>query len=231
MLSEPRPGEHLGRRLPERRAHGTCKLGLAPVNSLASRMSKLSLVVGALSKPKRGQLENGDTHVVRVDDERHLLAIIDGLGHGPKARAVARAAEELLAETDLRKDVLTIMNLLHGALRGTRGAAAMLCILNDGRLSACGVGNVELRVVGSKLPIQLSPGILGTQVRKFRPFEGALRAGDRLVLFSDGISSRLPIHEMSNLSPAALCEKAHERYGHDDDATIVVADVLNAPLV
>jgi negative regulator of sigma-B (phosphoserine phosphatase) len=194
-------------------------------------MQKLTLVASALSRPKRGQLENGDTHVFRVDGERYLLAIVDGLGHGPRARAVAQAAEEFLHRADLGQDSFALINSLHVALQGTRGAAAMLCSIDRGRLSGCGVGNVELRVVGTKVPVQLSPGILGTQVRKFRVFEGTLRAGDRLILFSDGISARLPIHELAKLDPAALCEHALERYTHDDDATILVADVTNAPLV
>src|SRR5262245_12632303 len=141
-------------------------------------MSKLGIAVGALSKPKRGYAENGDTHVVRLEGERNLLAIVDGLGHGPKAREAARKAEEFLGQANLGRDVLTLMETLHEELRGTRGAAAMLCVVRDDRLFGCGVGNVELRVVGSKIPIQLSPGILGSQVRRYRPFEGVVRAGD-----------------------------------------------------
>jgi negative regulator of sigma-B (phosphoserine phosphatase) len=194
-------------------------------------MPKLKLVVGALSRAKRGQSENGDTHIVRVDGERKLLAVIDGLGHGPKARAVAQASEEFLHGADLGRDALFLMSELHERLHGTRGAAAMLLVIDEGLLSGCGVGNVELRVVGSKVPVQLSPGILGSQVRRFRPFQGSLRAGDRLILFSDGISARLPVHDLGHLSPTAVCEQAHERYAHDDDATIVVADVTTAPLV
>ena len=194
-------------------------------------MPKLTLVTSALSRPKRGQLENGDTHVFRAEGERYLLALVDGLGHGPRARAVSHAAEEFLHRADLSLDAFALISSLHLALQGTRGAAAMLCVIDQGRISGCGVGNVELRVVGTKLPVQLSPGILGAQVRKFRIFEGTLRAGDRLILFSDGISGRLPLQELAKLDAASLCEHAFERYAHDDDATILVADVLDAPLV
>ncbi len=194
-------------------------------------MPRLTLVASALSRPKRGQLENGDTHVFRVDGDRYLLSVVDGLGHGPRARAVAEAAEEFLGRADLRQDALTLISSLHLALQGTRGAAAMLCVVDRGQLSGCGVGNVELRVVGTKIPVQLSPGILGTQVRKYRVFEGTLRAGDRLILFSDGISARLPSQELTKLDPASVCAHAFERYTHDDDATILVADVLDAPFV
>jgi len=95
-----------------------------------------------------------------------------------------------------------------------------------GVLEGCGVGNVDLRVMGANIPIVLSPGVLGGQVRNMRVFKGEVGQGSRLVLFSDGISSRAAFDGLRRVAPAAACEQvlASHSYTHDD-ATVLIADL------
>ena len=119
-----------------------------------------------------------------------------------------------------------IMRGAHRALTGTRGAAATLCMIRDGGMEACAVGNVELRSGDLRIPLVTSPGILGTRVAKFRTCVQRITKPGRLILFSDGISSRVRFEELSHLEPQAFCEQILVEHRRDyDDSTILVADL------
>ncbi len=186
----------------------------------------MNVEVAHVSLPKQGELENGDRPFIRTDGEqRTLLAVIDGLGHGPGAAAVSQQAVEYLERASLSDAAHILMERLHDELSGSRGVAATLCIIRGSRLSVCAVGNVECRSVGVKLPLVFSPGILGQRVRKFRVCEIELSGPARFVLFSDGISSRVPIGEMQHYGPRELCDVVIDKYRRlEDDSTVMVAD-------
>ena len=185
----------------------------------------MTVVGEALSMPRRGETANGDAAVVRVDGDRALLAVVDALGHGDRAAEAARLAVEYLSEASLEDDVVDTLQQLHGALRGSRGAAATVCAIRAGRVEGCGVGNVELRSWGAKVPALLSPGVLGGTVRKFRGFRCELSVATRIVMYSDGV--RLAgLGPLAALPPAEACRHVMDEHRNlDDDATVVVADV------
>ena len=185
------------------------------------------LRISHISLPKVGELANGDRAFYRADEQRRiLLAIIDGLGHGPEAAKVSQAAVEKLEQLSLTAPVLEIMETVHLHIRGTRGAAATVCLIRDGKISACGVGNVELRSSETQIPFVFSPGILGVRVQKFRVCETLIRAGTRLVMFSDGISTRLGLEKVRALPPREACATIIEHHRKaEDDATVLVADI------
>jgi negative regulator of sigma-B (phosphoserine phosphatase) len=178
------------------------------------------------SRPKDGEQANGDAVVRRQEGERTLLAVVDGLGHGELAALAATRAVDYLRGWALDGDLLAAMHGVHEVLRGTRGAAASLCLLHGQALVCCGVGNVEIRCLGTKVPILPSPGVLGARVLQFRICRGALAPGSRLVLFSDGISQRSPLEALRRLDPEALCDELmlHHRKP-TDDATVLVCDL------
>ena len=179
------------------------------------------------SLPRNGEQECGDIAVVRAEAEATLIAVIDALGHGPHAAATAQIAAKHLGEASLDGGLLPLVEGLHVALRGSRGAAAMILLLApDGRLQGCGVGNVELRSVGSRVPAVLSPGVLGASISRLRTFEARVTSGDRLVIFSDGLSSRMELDRVRGLTPGEACDAlmTHYRRTHDD-STVLVTDI------
>lgn len=180
-----------------------------------------------LSRPRVGEIACGDGVMVRDDGTRTLLAVVDALGHGPAAAEVTALALACLARVALDCGPTALLFELHEALRGTRGAAAMACVLEGERLAGCGVGNVDLRTDPKSVPVVLSPGILGNSVRVFRSFEGPAPAGTRVLLFSDGVSgTRLRLDELRALDPERACRTIVERFAYPhDDATVLVADV------
>jgi phosphoserine phosphatase RsbX len=187
----------------------------------------LKAAVCHLSLPKEGEADNGDAVLIREEGPRMLLALIDALGHGPGAHAVATTAVAELQVAPLDGGLAPVLDRLHRGLRNSRGAAALVCTIDEvGRLEACSVGNVELRSVGTRLPVTLTPGILGSKVRSFRIFSAQLAAGDRLVAFSDGISARSDLAQTRSIAPAQLCELLmRELRRPHDDATVLVADM------
>ena len=193
---------------------------MADVESPQMRVSHVSL-------PKAGELANGDAAFFRSDDHRRvLIALVDSLGHGPEAAKVTKSAIEQLGEVSLQATLREIMETLHHHLRGSRGAAATVCLLHDGKITACGVGNVELRSAETPIPFVFSPGILGARVQKFRVCEAQVRPGTRLVMFSDGISTRLRLELVRALPPQEACAAIIEKHRKaEDDATVLVADI------
>jgi phosphoserine phosphatase RsbX len=179
------------------------------------------------SVPREGEVECGDVAVVRAEAEATLFAVIDALGHGPHAAATARTAAEHLAAAPLDRGVQHLMEGLHASLRRSRGAAAMICLVTpDGRIQGCGVGNVELRVIGSRVPSVLTPGVLGASVNRIRTFEARLALGDRLVIFTDGLSSRMDLESVRGLAPGEACDALMAQYRRThDDSTVLVTDI------
>jgi len=187
----------------------------------------MTLAVAFTTEPCPGQTENGDAIVVRNEGDDHLLAVVDALGHGPGAAVVSRAAVEYLEGVDLRDDVEKLMLGLGGALQGTRGAQGMICTVRGRALQGCGVGNVEMRVHGTRVPVVLTPGILGGRVRRHRVFDSDLAEGDRLVMFSDGISMRFPLADLAERSAQEACDHVFGQHRRQhDDASILIADVM-----
>lgn len=187
----------------------------------------MSLQHAHLSVPKPGERANGDAVLVREDGPgRVMLAVIDGLGHGPIAAEAANSAVARLQTLTWEMTMLDMMQTLHKDLRGTRGAAATVCVINGRKLEACAVGNVQLSSFGCNLPLILSAGVLGHQVGTFRVCRSEVPERTRLALFSDGISTRVRLEDTAKLTPAAACHAIFGRYRRaEDDATILVADL------
>ena len=187
----------------------------------------MKMQVGHASLPKLGESENGDRPFHRQDTEgRHLVAVIDGLGHGHEAQLAALAALRYLAEMPLTKRLEEVMPELHESMRGTRGAAGTVCIASGSELVACAVGNVDLRLVRAEIPLISSAGILGVRVQKFRICRATIKSACRLVIFSDGITNPTSLAEFQSVSPQLACEGVLQRHRRTyDDATVLIADV------
>lgn len=182
------------------------------------------MTIAYLTRPADGEISSGDAVVVREEPDVTLCAVIDVLGHGPAAAQIAAQAVRYLQAATITGAV-ALMQGLHDVLRGTRGAAAAICVLRNGELEACGVGNVEVRVAGGNVPVVPTPGIVGARLGLPRAAHGRLPRGARLVCWSDGISTRLSLDAVRHLAPRDACARimSEHRRAHDD-ATVLVAD-------
>lgn len=187
---------------------------------------------GAAMLAQGGQTECGDQYWFHPLPTGLVLAVVDGLGHGPKAAEAAGAAvKSLRAQAD--DDLVSLMQSCHQALMGTRGAVITLAALDVTRaaLTWLSVGNVAGMLIhanhNSHMPARehllLRGGVVGYRMPKLRLFNEPLLPGDTLILTTDGVRSTyaddLPLH----LPPQAMADTILDRYNRKtDDATVVV---------
>jgi negative regulator of sigma-B (phosphoserine phosphatase) len=199
----------------------------------------VSAKVEFVTLPCEGQTENGDAAVVRRWEGGVLIAVIDALGHGAHAAKAADAAVRYLHEAPLERGVALVIAGLHDALRGTRGAAAMLLHLEGLKLTGVGVGNVDVRSlalrgpppsgagpVRSRIPVVLTPGVLGASLPRFKVFHAELTPGDRVIVFTDGIGPRFEEEASRRVPALEVCRAIMERHRkRHDDATVLCTDI------
>jgi hypothetical protein len=172
----------------------------------------------------------GDAAVIRETPDGYLLAIIDALGHGMTADPARRLAIDYLARAAIAS-VLEILGGLDSALAGSVGAAAGVCRLEaaTGRIEYAGIGNVAVRIFGSRESRLLSrDGVLGQRAPRPRAQTGVVEAGDVLLMHTDGLPSRFELARYPRLlrDPARVAATTLVRdyaKAHDDAACIVVA--------
>lgn len=184
----------------------------------------------ARGRPIPGELESGDLHVAAEYPGGALLAVIDGLGHGPEAARSARAAAAVLAAHPQRP-LLSLIEACHEALRGARGAVMSLAAIDAAhdRLTWAGVGNVEavLNRADGREPrrerILLRSGVVGYQLPPLRATELPLFPGDALVMATDGLRSDFAEDPADDL-PEAVAEHLLNAFARNsDDALVLVA--------
>lgn len=184
-----------------------------------------------VTRPCSGYAVGGDTAVLRPLDTGLFVGIVDVLGHGPEAHALAVEIDAYLAE-HASADVEALMKRLHEHFKGTRGAAVGLCILDAtrGRVEYTGVGNTVLRRFGKQDSRLVSlPGVLGQNMRTPRSQALSLEAGDVVLLYTDGIHDSFAArdcHAILQQPPEQLVRSVLRRFGKDyDDATCVAVRV------
>lgn len=182
-----------------------------------------------LVRPHVGHRQAGDATIVIEREGTVLAAIVDALGHGPAAHDVAVRARHFL-EHDPAPGPVELLNGLHAALKGTRGAAAGLAVLDTatGLVRYAGVGNTVIRRFGSGSERLVSgDGIVGGSMRTPREQRMTLSPGDTVVMYTDGVRDRfeirdypqLPLHDAETIARTVI-----QRFGkeHDDAACIAV---------
>jgi serine phosphatase RsbU (regulator of sigma subunit) len=176
--------------------------------------------------PCRGETACGDQYTIIEDGPILLVAVADGLGHGPKAEEASRGFCEYVQEHP-QDGMERLFKGATKAISRTRGvAAAVVRIdLDDASMTFAGVGNIELQSV-SKKPIRpvCTPGIVGRPLRKVVQFDYELSPGDLVAIYSDGISSRFALADYKFLQPEEAAAKIHEANAkaHDDQTLIVM---------
>jgi phosphoserine phosphatase RsbX len=161
-------------------------------------MNAARLEIGIAHYALAGDSESGDRCVVRTSAQRTLIGVIDGLGHGHEAASAAGAAAEIL-EGFAGEAVGSLLERCHERLRGTRGAAITLIVIDaDGTIAEwVGVGNVaagirQTQTSGKRSCRELlvRSGIAGSSLTSARAFRLPLNSGDMVLLATDGVDPR-----------------------------------------
>lgn len=172
----------------------------------------------------------GDGHVIRHDGARTLLAVVDGLGHGERARKAAGIVEAYL-HANYRKSLDQLPQELHNFLRHTRGAVVGIARIDESakQINFVGLGNISARLW---LPEEKSwvravsmSGTLGVSFRPPRIFSYPWKKGSMLIMHSDGITERWELTtDQRRQHPTEIARNLMKSYWRkSDDATIMVA--------
>lgn len=181
------------------------------------------------------ELQSGDLHVVVPFCGGALVALIDGLGHGPEAAVAANAAASVL-EAHASDAVVALVQRCHTGLRKTRGAVMSIASFNsrDSSMSWMGVGNVDgILVRLSARPeqrdeaIALRGGVVGYQLPPLQAKTLSVSPGDTLIMATDGIRSGFASRLAIEHAPQEIAESILARFGKSsDDAHVVVTRYL-----
>ena len=178
-------------------------------------------------RPHYRERVSGDAAVLCERDDLLFAAVIDVLGHGQDAHVLALEIERFL-EDHWDGAPLELMDRLHEEIRGSRGAAAGLCLLDrlSGVLRYVGIGNTVLRKFGSAETRLVSrAGIVGGDKRTAREERVTLVPGDVVLLYSDGVKDRFLLADYPELlhhDARTIVRTVLRRFGKEqDDATCI----------
>jgi anti-sigma regulatory factor (Ser/Thr protein kinase) len=188
--------------------------------------------IGAVCVPKRGEEFNGDAWAGELHDEGATFIVADGLGHGPDACRAASMAVEALRSAPLQ-DAVRVMELAHGRLRATRGAA--VAVIRHERASNeiafVGVGNIAACLwdveAGQRRTMVSQNGIVGHNLPRVQEYRYPWSPGALLIAHSDGLESQWDLGKYPGLAAcpvsiiAAVLHREHSRQ-RDDVVVLVV---------
>ena len=184
-------------------------------------------------RPLPSEQTSGDRGVaVAIDGEAALFGVIDGLGHGPAAAAAALRAIDALEDARTER-IEVLLQLCHRVLAGTRGAAMTLARVDfaASTLTWTGVGNVTANLLAKdaagihvRSSARLAAGIVGYRIPEIRPAQViSIRAGDLVVLATDGIDEEHLDHLDFAASATAIAEEILSKYAKESDDAMVLA--------
>jgi anti-sigma regulatory factor (Ser/Thr protein kinase)/serine/threonine protein phosphatase PrpC len=188
--------------------------------------------VAIFGRPIEGERESGDDAAFVRSPEALLVAVADGLGHGPEAReASARAMVAVRGHAE--GELASLLGACDRALRGTRGAVMAVARFDRGAhiLSHASAGNINSHLYRPRATRRFGSvscvlGARGPSPRLMVETE-ALEPRPLLVMFSDGISSRADLSgelELLRQPPLVIAHQMVMRHGRStDDALVLVA--------
>ncbi|NMG06022.1 ATP-binding SpoIIE family protein phosphatase [Brasilonema sp. UFV-L1] len=208
---------------------GTVILSHLWASPIPESSSSKHLELGVVCLPKAGEEICGDAWAYEISQERCLILVADGLGHGSLAAQASTEAVRVFHE-HIHHTPREIMEAAHKALRSTRGAAVGIAEINfaDQSVRFAGVGNIAgIILCDTKRQNLVSyNGTVGCEVRKIQEFTHQWHPGGLLIMHSDGLGTqwrleRYPglIHKHPSLIAGVLYR---DFYRVRDDVTVLV---------
>ena len=186
---------------------------------------------GFAASTLRGETESGDMHVVQEVPWGCVLAVVDGIGHGPPAREASQRAVDVVARSASRGTVAVIKQC-HAALIGTRGAVMSIAAVDqrDDTVTWLGVGNVagllvraDPRATPAREVMLARGGVVGVHLPLLQASVVSIAPGDVLVIATDGVRPEFQGLLSGRMPPAALANRVLSEHGRETDDALVLA--------
>jgi anti-sigma regulatory factor (Ser/Thr protein kinase) len=209
---------------------GTAVLARVWAQPLRRARARRHLEIGAVCLAKPGEEVCGDGWTAAQIDDRGLIGVADGLGHGLHAAEAARAAIQIVRARSAASP-RALVTEAHGALRSTRGVALGVVEVDMARgiVRFAGVGNIAgtlWSTAGSRGMVS-GNGILGHELRTVSEYTYPWSSDVLLVLHSDGLGSHWDLERYPGLTrrhPALIAGVLYRDFTRRrDDVTVVVA--------
>lgn len=210
---------------------------------------KFDAVFGTASCPKSTSRISGDCYsIIRISEDKFLLALCDGMGSGEKAERTSSLAiglvENFYKAGFNNEIILSSINKLLSLNRDEIFSALDVCVvdLRAGIADFIKLGAPQSylkhkseieEISGGALPLGIVQDVTPMIVKK------ALKSGDFVYLFTDGISDSFPsehaladfVNNQTSLNPQTLAEGLINHAltlagGAKDDMTVIVAKVF-----
>jgi anti-sigma regulatory factor (Ser/Thr protein kinase) len=209
---------------------GTAILSQLWASPLPTSQPPENLEIGVVCLPKAGEEVCGDAWASIINQERSLLLVADGLGHGPQAAQASTEAIRVFQE-NVNRSPQEIVAAIHQALRSTRGAALTIAEVNfeDQSVRFAGVGNIAGTIMSDAGHQNLVSynGTVGHEVRKIQEFTYQWHPGAILLLHSDGLGTQWRLERYPGLMykhPSLIAGVLYRDFKRvRDDVTVLVA--------
>lgn len=179
--------------------------------------------IAAATRPHPESKDNGDGVFIHRNSQSVLCCVIDGLGHGTRAKEARVAAVEAV-ESMVDRPIEPIFNGTNEACTGTRGVVmALLRIdLEDDTVTYGSVGNVEARTDDDAFPSFVPKrGVIDGHMPAPIVSNGSFPDGGSLVMYSDGIESQWELPAEGEDSQTLVRRVLDAGGASEDDATIL----------
>lgn len=186
--------------------------------------------LGVYTRAYQDSAFNGDLIQVRTGASKTRWLHMDGLGHGREAAEVVEGVGYFLDE---ETPVDGLMQRLSTQLKGTRGAVAMICEVDNSAhsMTICGVGDMVAHLIssGDKKAISFSPGVLGHAHRSLETYTFPFPDQALLITASDGLRRNMTLRtfpELWRLHPQLIALVLGQVMGrHNDDRSVFLIRV------
>ena len=205
--------------------HIICRRWIRPADTPAV-LNKFA--IGVASRPHPLMPVNGDSFVVKHWGQKALVAVIDGLGHGPYAHRAAETARQYV-ESHFDAPLSSIFLGVSRACIATRGVVMAVALFDGARetFSFASLGNVEARILNSsdQATLLITRGILGHTNKMPAVNEYPWDPHSVFVMHSDGLLTRWYWEDFmfANEPPSRIAQRLLATLARkEDDATVIV---------
>jgi phosphoserine phosphatase RsbX len=185
----------------------------------------------AVRFPMRNESVSGDLFYLKKYQDKVLIAVIDGLGHGNDAYSTSIKALESLKSFS-NQSLVTIINSCHDELKNTRGVVMNLAVFDneDQSVKWIGVGNVEGILYHKEKQdfsvqddIIARGGVVGYNIPVLKPTKMSVMPGDTFVFTTDGVDTGYRNDIDLNQPPEKIVNQIATNYiDRSDDSLVLV---------